>query len=103
VVTASFKGSSLRFEARLPTEGWNGKLAFIGGGGFDGQMPKATDPQFSESIFSERYATIGTNGGYDYGGPADATTSPRASRPTRPSCSTSRSSRSTARCRRARR
>jgi hypothetical protein len=72
VVTASFKGSSLRFEARLPTEGWNGKLAFIGGGGFDGQLPKATDPQFSESIFSERYATIGTNGGYDYGGPADA-------------------------------
>jgi hypothetical protein len=72
VVTASFKGSSLRFEARLPTEGWNGKLAFIGGGGFDGQLPKATDPQFSESIFSERYATVGTNGGYDYGGPADA-------------------------------
>jgi feruloyl esterase len=72
VVTASFKGSSLRFEARLPTSGWNGKLAFIGGGGFDGQLPKASDPQFSPSIFSERYATIGTNGGYDYGGPADA-------------------------------
>ena len=72
VVTASFKDSSLRFEARLPTSGWNGKLAFIGGGGFDGQIPKATDPQFSASIFTERYATIGTNGGYDYGGPADA-------------------------------
>jgi hypothetical protein len=72
VVTASFKDSGLRFEARLPTSGWNGKLAFIGGGGFDGQLPKASDPQFSPSIFSERYATIGTNGGYDHGGPADA-------------------------------
>lgn len=72
VMTARFNGSTLRFEAKLPVEGWNGKLAFLGGGGFDGQFPKASDPQFSPSIFSERYATIGTNGGYDYGGPADA-------------------------------
>jgi len=72
VLTARFDNSALRFEARLPTEGWNGKLAWLGGGGFDGQFPKATDPQFSPSIFSERYATIGTNGGYDYGGPPDA-------------------------------
>ncbi|WP_077002046.1 tannase/feruloyl esterase family alpha/beta hydrolase [Variovorax sp. KK3] len=72
VLTARFTRSSLRFEAKLPVEGWNGKLAFLGGGGFDGQFPKATDPQFSPSIFSERYATIGTNGGYDYGGPPDA-------------------------------
>lgn len=72
VLTARFANSTLRFEARLPTEGWNGKLAFLGGGGFDGQFPKATDAQFSPSIFSERYATIGTNGGYDYGGPPDA-------------------------------
>ena len=71
VVTARFKGSTLRFEARLPTSGWNGKLAFLGGGGFDGQMPKATDAQFSESIFTERYATVGTNGGYDYPGGTD--------------------------------
>ncbi|MDP9897003.1 feruloyl esterase [Variovorax boronicumulans] len=71
VVTASFKGSTLRFEARLPTSGWNGKLAFIGGGGFDGQMPTATAAQFSESIFTERYATVGTNGGYDYPGATD--------------------------------
>lgn len=72
VLTASFQGSSLRFEARLPTSGWNGKLAFIGGGGFDGALPSAADPQFSASIFSERYATIGTNGGYDYPGVRDA-------------------------------
>ena len=71
VLTASFQGSSLRFEARLPTSGWNGKLAFIGGGGFDGALPSAADPQFSASIFSERYATIGTNGGYDYPGVRD--------------------------------
>ncbi|KAF1073159.1 tannase/feruloyl esterase family alpha/beta hydrolase [Variovorax sp.] len=72
VLTASFQGSSLRFEARLPTSGWNGKLAFIGGGGFDGALPSAADSQFSASIFSERYATIGTNGGYDYPGVRDA-------------------------------
>jgi feruloyl esterase len=72
VLTASFQGSSLRFEARLPTSGWNGKLAFIGGGGFDGALPSAADPQFSASIISERYATIGTNGGYDYSGVRDA-------------------------------
>ncbi|MES2609416.1 MAG: tannase/feruloyl esterase family alpha/beta hydrolase [Pseudomonadota bacterium] len=66
VVTASFKGSTLRLEARLPTAGWNGKLAFLGGGGFDGMMPSASAAQFSESIFTERYATLGTNGGYDY-------------------------------------
>ncbi len=102
VLTASFQGSSLRFEARLPTSGWNGKLAFIGGGGFDGALPSAADPQFSASIFSERYATIGTNGGYDYPGVRDPATSRRASRPIPRSCSTSRSSRSIARCRRAR-
>lgn len=71
VVTARFKDSALRFEARLPTTGWNGKLAFLGGGGFDGAMPTAAAAQFSESIFTERYATIGTNGGYDYPPPRD--------------------------------
>ncbi|MFN9471658.1 tannase/feruloyl esterase family alpha/beta hydrolase [Acidovorax sp.] len=71
VVTARFKDSALRFEARLPTTGWNGKLAFLGGGGFDGAMPTAAAAQFSESILTERYATIGTNGGYDYPPPRD--------------------------------
>ena len=61
VVTASFKGSTLRFEARLPTSGWNGKLAFIGGGGFGGQVPTAPAPQFRQSVLTQRYATVGTN------------------------------------------
>jgi len=71
VVSATLDGSALRFEARLPTAGWNGKLAFLGGGGFDGGMPVATDLQFSPSILAERYATLGTNGGYDYPGVRD--------------------------------
>jgi feruloyl esterase len=65
VVQTKFTDSQLRFEARLPTSGWNSKLAFLGGGGFDGTIPAATSPWFSGSIFSERYATIGTNGGHD--------------------------------------
>ncbi|KQP45511.1 tannase/feruloyl esterase family alpha/beta hydrolase [Pseudorhodoferax sp. Leaf274] len=68
VVQARLDGSTLRLEARMPTSGWNGKIAFLGGGGFDGAMPVATDQQFSPSILSERYATLGTNGGYDYPG-----------------------------------
>ena len=68
MVHAKLDGSTLRFEARMPTSGWNGKIAFLGGGGFDGAMPIATDLQFSESILTERYATLGTNGGYDYPG-----------------------------------
>jgi feruloyl esterase len=68
VVQAGLNGSTLRFEARMPTSGWNGKIAFLGGGGFDGTMPVATDLQFSPSIVGERYATLGTNGGYDYPG-----------------------------------
>lgn len=62
VAQAKFADSALRFEARMPTSGWNGKLAFLGGGGFDGHVPKAG---ISESIVSERYATLATNGGYD--------------------------------------
>jgi hypothetical protein len=65
VLTAQMEGSTLKFEAKLPTSGWNAKLAFLGGGGFDGQMPTATAAQFSDSILTERYATLGTNGGYD--------------------------------------
>ena len=62
VAQVKFADSALRFEARLPTSGWNGKLAFLGGGGFDGNVPTAG---ISESIASERYATLATNGGYD--------------------------------------
>lgn len=65
VVTAKFNDSTLRFEAKMPTSGWNSKMAFLGGGGFDGNLPTATALQFSESILTEKYATIGTNGGYD--------------------------------------
>jgi pimeloyl-ACP methyl ester carboxylesterase len=58
-------GSDLRFELRLPTEHWNEKLAFLGGGGFDGSISVATQPYHSPSIGTERYATMATNGGYD--------------------------------------
>jgi feruloyl esterase len=65
VVTAKFSDSALKFETRLPTSGWNNKLAFLGGGGFDGSFPVATAEQFSASVLSDRYATVGTNGGHD--------------------------------------
>ena len=65
IVQAKLNDSALRFELRLPTSGWNGKLAFIGGGGFDGNLLNATQPYHSESILSERYATMATNGGHD--------------------------------------
>lgn len=65
VVQAKFNDSALRFEARLPTSGWNNKLAFLGGGGFDGNITVPTQPFHSESIVTERYATLATNGGHD--------------------------------------
>lgn len=65
VVHVKFKNSALRFEARLPTTSWNAKLAWLGGGGFDGTIPNAKDAQFSSSILTDRYATIGTNGGHE--------------------------------------
>lgn len=61
--------SSLRLEARLPTAGWNRKLVFLGGGGFDGMFTAPNQPYLSASIRAERYATIATNGGYDFPGP----------------------------------
>jgi pimeloyl-ACP methyl ester carboxylesterase len=65
VVQVKMNDSALRFEARLPTAGWNEKLAFLGGGGFDGSIASATLPYHSESILTERYATMATNGGHD--------------------------------------
>lgn len=66
ILTAGFNDSTLKFEARLPVTGWNGRLVFVGGGGFDGMiMPP---PAFlSRSIVTDRYATVMTNGGYDAG------------------------------------
>ncbi len=68
VAQVRFAASTLRFEARLPVRGWNRRLAFLGGGGFDGMIMSATEPYYSPSIRSERYATLATNGGYDAAG-----------------------------------
>lgn len=66
VAQVTFEGSALRFQARLPLEGWNGKMVFLGGGGFDGMFMQPTEPYFSRSVLDDRYAVITTNGGYDY-------------------------------------
>lgn len=67
VVMAGFTDSTLKFEARLPMTRWNGRLVFLGGGGFDGMI--LPPPAFlSRSIVTDRYATVMTNGGYDAGG-----------------------------------
>jgi len=65
VAQARFNDSTLRVEVRMPTADWNTKLAFLGGGGFDGNISVPTLPYHSASILSERYATMATNGGYD--------------------------------------
>lgn len=65
-VNVKLNDSTLRVEARLPLAGWNGKLVALGGGGFKGEAFPPTRPYFSPSIVGERYATIATNGGYDY-------------------------------------
>jgi feruloyl esterase len=69
VVHAGFADSTLKFEAHLPTSGWNSKLTWFGGGGFDGHFSQPTDAFLSKSIVAEKYATVATNGGYD--APAD--------------------------------
>jgi|KBSMisStandDraft_5_1062788.scaffolds.fasta_scaffold31037_3 Tannase and feruloyl esterase. len=69
VVHAGFNDSTLKFEAHLPTSGWNSKLTWFGGGGFDGHFSQPTDAFLSKSIVAEKYATVATNGGYD--APAD--------------------------------
>jgi hypothetical protein len=50
VMSAKVDGSTLRFEPKLSTDGWNGKIAFMGGGGFDGAMPLATDLFFGPCV-----------------------------------------------------
>jgi hypothetical protein len=65
-VMVKMNDSTLRFESRLPTSGWNGKLVFLGGGGFRGALFEPDRPFFSASVRAERYATMVTNGGYDY-------------------------------------
>lgn len=65
VLQVKMADSALRMEARLPISGWNTKIAFLGGGGFDGNIPTATAAYHSPSILAERYATLGTNGGHD--------------------------------------
>ena len=67
-VKVSLNDSTLRFESRLPTSGWNGKFVALGGGGFKGEVFQPTRPNYSASVVSERYATMATNGGYDYAG-----------------------------------
>ncbi|MDB5364277.1 MAG: Tannase and feruloyl esterase [Rhodospirillales bacterium] len=64
-VQVHFTESELKFEARLPMTGWNGKLAFLGGGGFDGVISPPTMPYVSPSVLADRYATMTTNGGHD--------------------------------------
>ena len=66
LVKVSLNDSTLRFESRLPTTGWNGKMVALGGGGLKGEVFVPTRPYFSRSIIGERYATMATNGGYDY-------------------------------------
>jgi len=65
-VNITLNDSALRVEARLPATGWNGKTVTLGGGGLKGAVFTPTLPFFSPSIVAERYATIATNGGYDY-------------------------------------
>jgi len=67
-VEITLPDSTLRTEVRLPMTGWNTRLLFLGGGGFDGLVPTAELPQFSDSAADGRYATAATNGGYDYPG-----------------------------------
>jgi len=62
-VMVKMNDSTLRFESRLPTSGWNGKLVFLGGGGFRGALFEPDRPFFSASVRGDRYATMVTNGG----------------------------------------
>ena len=66
LVKVKLNDSDLRLESRLPTSGWNGKMVALGGGGLKGAVFVPTLPFFSPSIVGERYATMATNGGYDY-------------------------------------
>ncbi len=66
VLTLGLDNSRLRFNAWLPTEGWNHRMAFIGGGGFDGfLLDEELVLVMSPSIVTDGYAMVSTNGGYD--------------------------------------
>jgi hypothetical protein len=67
VARARFADSGLEVEARLPTSGWNGKLVYLGGGGFNGViLPMTGDTLFySRSVVDDRYAILLSNGGYE--------------------------------------
>lgn len=61
LVTTSGDGipdGQARFELNLP-EHWNRKFLFLGGGGFDGNVPQASSQQFDQG-----YATLGTDSGH---------------------------------------
>jgi len=68
-LTIAFTESSLKFTLWLPSQSWNKKIAFFGGGGFDGQMLDESSFKWisasSASILTDRYALVSTNGGYD--------------------------------------
>jgi hypothetical protein len=74
VVEVTFNDSTLRFEAWLPTKDWNGKLAVIGGGGWDGWiLPLTYLALKNPTLFKEHYALVASNGGNDSTPPFDPT------------------------------
>ena len=68
-LTVAFIESSLKFNLWLPSQSWNKKIAFLGGGGFDGQVLDESSFKWisrsSPSILNEGYALVSTNGGHD--------------------------------------
>jgi Tannase and feruloyl esterase len=65
VVTADFHDSGMQVETRLPTSRWNGKLAYLGGGGYNGIIPPfEAKASWSPSILRDHYAVVLSNGGY---------------------------------------
>lgn len=65
-VVAALTDSALRFDVRLPTSGWNGRFLALGGGGFKGEIFVPTRPNYSASVTRDGWATMATNGGYDF-------------------------------------
>jgi hypothetical protein len=50
--------TTIEFEVALPTNGWNGKLFFAGGGGFNGSIPNLTQ------ALARGYAAAGSDTGH---------------------------------------